>query len=126
MRPLILSLFVLTAASAAPIRVLIITGESDLPYHDWRVSTAFVRSVLEQTHRFDVKVTEQPRILNKAALANYDVLVVNYNGTRWTQAAEQAVEDFVHSGKGMIAFHGVSYGPFYGQHMQKRQITTAP
>ena len=119
-------LFCHTVASAAPLRVLIVTGETDLPYHDWRVTTPFLRGVLERTGRFDVKVAEEPRALNKAALAAYDVLVLNYNGPRWSPEAEQAVEDFVRSGKGMIAFHGVSYGPFYGQDLKKRQLAGTP
>ncbi|HET8550595.1 MAG TPA: ThuA domain-containing protein [Bryobacteraceae bacterium] len=111
---------------SAPVRVLIITGESDLPYHDWRASTPYLRAVLERTGRFDVKVAEEPRALNTAALAGYDVLVLNYNGPRWGTEAEQAVEDFVRGGKGMIAFHGVSYGPFYGQDMKTRRAAGTP
>ncbi len=105
---------------AAPVRVLIITGETDLPYHDWRQTTPFLREALARTGRFDVKVTEEPRGLNASALADYDVLVLNYNGPRWGAEAERAVESFVRSGKGMIAFHGVSYGTFYGQVFEKR------
>ena len=33
-------------ASPEPIRVLFLTGQTDLPYHDWRVSTPFLRAFL--------------------------------------------------------------------------------
>jgi type 1 glutamine amidotransferase len=114
------------ALHADPVRVLIITGETDLPYHDWRISTPFLRSVLERTGRFDVKVLEEPRAINKAALTGYDVLILNYNGPRWGEEAETAVEEFIRSGKGMLAFHGVSYGPFYGQDLKSRKMVSAP
>ena len=111
------SLLSAIALAAAPIRVLVLTGRTDLPYHDWRISTPFIRSMLNNSGRFDVRVIEELRGLSAATLAPYDVLVLNYNGPRWSTETEQAVEQFLSSGKGMIAFHGVSYGPFYGQQL---------
>ena len=108
--------------AADKIRVLILTGETDLPYHDWRVTTPFLRRVLEDTGRFDVEVEEEVRGITASTLAGYDVLALNYNGPRWGAETERAVEAFVRSGKGMIAIHGVSYGPFYGQDMAKRRM----
>lgn len=110
-------------AGAAPtdrIRVLILTGEQDLQYHDWRVSTPYLRTVLSSTGRFDVKVIEEVRGLTSRGLAGYDVLALNYNGPRWGREAEQAIEEFVRSGKGLISFHGVTYGEFYGQEFNMR------
>jgi type 1 glutamine amidotransferase len=127
MRALVLAWLAMASGFAAePVRVLIVTGETDLPYHDWRVSTPFLRGVLERTGRFDVKVAEEPRALKRAALAAYDVLVLNYNGPRWGAEAEEAVEEFIRSGRGMVAFHGVSYGPFYGQDLKKRRMEGSP
>jgi len=113
-------LFLAGTALAGPLRVLIITGETDLPYHDWRITTPFLREVLRNTGRFEVKVLEEPCALNAKALAGYEALVLNYNGPRWGEEAEAAVEEFVRSGKGMIAIHGVSYGVFYGQVFKQR------
>ncbi len=107
-------------ASPAPVRVLFLTGETDLPYHDWRLTTPYLRSVLASTGRFEVKVLEDARGLTARGLAGYDVLVLNYNGPRWGGEAETAIENFVKSGKGMISFHGVTYGEFYGQEHIKR------
>lgn len=122
-RAAVLGLLLANGVCAAPVRVLILTGESDLPYHDWRVSTPFLRNVLENTGRFDVKVLEEPRGLTAATLSSYDVLVLNYNGPRWGQAAETAVEDLIRSGKGMIAVHGVSYGAFFGMELRNKRWT---
>ncbi|MCC7237622.1 MAG: ThuA domain-containing protein [Bryobacterales bacterium] len=110
-------------AVAAPpdrIRVLILTGASDLPYHDWRVSTPYLRGVLEGTGRFEVKVIEEVRGLTARGLSDYAALVLNYNGPRWGPEAEAAIEEFVRSGGGLVSFHGVTYGEFYGQEFQKR------
>ena len=117
-----ITIFMALASGASPnrVRVLFLTGETDLPYHDWRVTTPFLRNVLTDTGRFEVKVLEDVRGLTARGLSGYDVLVLNYNGPRWGKEAETAVEEFVRSGKGLISFHGVTYGEFYGQEMNKR------
>lgn len=102
-------------AAAVLIRVLIITGQTDLPYHDWRLSTPVLRAQLEQTGRFDVKVAEEPRGLSTEALSGYDVILLNYNGPRFSASTEKAIEEFVRAGKGFVAVHGISYGEFFGQ-----------
>ena len=119
MRKLVLCcLAVLVSASGAmcadKIRVLIFTGSSDYS-HPWEPNVPYMRAVLMNTGRFDVKVEEEVRGLTAATLANYDLIVQYYYGPRWGAATEKAVEDFVRSGKGMITVHGVTYGPFFGQ-----------
>jgi type 1 glutamine amidotransferase len=94
--------------------ILILTGQSDLPFHEWRVTTPFLKAVLEKTGRFQVAVLEQPGEITPAALARYDAVLLNYNGPRWGSEAEAALEQFVRSGKGLIAFHGATYGPLMG------------
>jgi len=96
------------------LKALILTGESDTLYHDWRISTPFLRNLLERSGPFEVKVQEQMPGTGAAALVPFDVLILNYNGPRWGVETEKAVEDFVRGGKGMISFHGVTYGPMYG------------
>jgi type 1 glutamine amidotransferase len=119
MRTLVLScLALLTTASSAisadKIRCLILTGDSDYS-HPWQPNVPFMRSMLINTGRFDVRVEEEVRGITAATLASYDVLVQYYYGPRWGDATEHAVEEFMRSGKGMIAVHGVTYGPFFGQ-----------
>jgi hypothetical protein len=114
--------FTAGGASPEPIRVLFLTGQTDLPYHDWRISTPFLRGVLAGAGRFDVKVLEEVRGVTPATLAGADVLVLNYNGPRWGDGTESAIEEFVKSGKGLVSFHGVTYGEFYGQVFEKRWV----
>jgi type 1 glutamine amidotransferase len=97
------------------IRVLIVTGQTDLPYHDWRESVPFLRRHLEETGRFEVRVLKEPRALNRAALEGYDAILWHYNGPRLPRDAEQAVEEFVAAGRGFVSFHGVTYGAAHGQ-----------
>ena len=111
------------AAEPARVRVLILTGESDLPSHDWRTTTPFLRSLLDSAGRFDVKVAEEVRGLDARSFAPYDVLVLNYNGPRWAETTEKAVEEFVRGGKGLVALHGVSYGSFWGMEQLKGRWT---
>jgi hypothetical protein len=88
------------------IRVLIFSGFNN---HDWRTTTPFLRGLLLETGRFDVRVTENPEGSTAATLAPYDVLVIDYCGPRWGKDTEAAVEAFVRSGKGMVVVHGASY-----------------
>lgn len=102
------------AVAADKIRVLILTGESDYS-HPWQPTVPFMRSMLVNAGRFDVRVQEEVRGITAATLASYDVLIQYYYGPRWGEVTERAVEEFVRSGKGMVALHGVTYGPFFGQ-----------
>lgn len=99
---------------ALPVRVLILTGDSDLPYHDWRLTTPFLQKVLSESGRFEVRIMEDVRQFDSQRVGAFDVLVLNYNGPRWGVRVEHEIEESVRSGKGLIAIHGVSYGSFFG------------
>lgn len=122
MRASILTLWLAAVSAAAPppVKVLVLTGQSDTQYHDWRESTPFLRGLLEGTGRFEVRVVEEPSGITARTLAPYDVLFVHYNGPRWGAAAERAVETFVRSGKGMVTIHGVTYGEFMGTRLRPK------
>ena len=111
-----------TAIAQPPVRVLIVTGQTDLPYHHWEETTPFLRDLLTGTGRFTVKVLEEPRGLNAAALANYGLVIVNYNGPRWGAGSEAALEAYVRGGGGLLSFHQCSYGEFFGQRREKSWV----
>ena len=111
---------------AEPVRVLFLTGQTDLPYHDWHESTPYLKDILEKTARFEVEVLSEVKGVSNSTLASYDALILHYNGPRWGKDTERAIEDFLRSGKGMIAIHGVSYGPFYGQNLERRVMDGEP
>jgi hypothetical protein len=93
---------------AGKVRALIFSGRNN---HEWRATTPFLRRILTDSARFDVRVNEEPAGATAATLAACDVLVLDYEGPRWGAAPEQAVEEFVRSGKGLVVFHAASY-PF--------------
>jgi type 1 glutamine amidotransferase len=105
-------LFLLGIARPAPaqapkIQVLIITGQNG---HDWRAATPVLRKILEDTRRFEVRVTEEFRGGGPETLAPYDLVVLNYYdgnkpALRWGARADNALLDFVRSGKGVVIYH---------------------
>ena len=91
----------------AKIQVLIITGQNG---HDWRGTTPVLRKILEDTNKFEVRVTEEFRGAGPETLAPYDLVVVNYfergrPELRWGDRANNAFVDFVKSGKGLVVYH---------------------
>src|SRR5882672_5862259 len=98
----------------AKIAVLIVTGQNG---HNWRGTTPLLRKILEDTDKFEVRVTEEFRGAGPEALAPYDVLVLNYfergrPELRWGARTDNALLDFVRSGKGLVIYH-FSMAAFY-------------
>jgi type 1 glutamine amidotransferase len=97
----------LGAQQAPKIQTLIITGQNG---HDWRATTPVLRQILEDTGRFEVRVTEEFRGAGPETLASYDLVVLNYferrkPELRWGERADSALLDFVRSGKGLVMYH---------------------
>ncbi len=109
------------------IRGLILSGRNN---HDWRESTPFLRKILLATGRFDVRVVEEPAGMTAHTMAPYDVLILDYNGPRWGETTERAVEEFVRSGKGLVVIHAGSYAftglPVLGDRHARTGIVEAP
>ncbi len=113
-----LSVYLLTVADAllaqntiplfkpGTLRALIFSGRNN---HDWRTTTPILKEILLETGKFDVRVVEEPAGTNARTLEAYDVLILDYNGPRWGEETEKAVEEFVKSGKGLVAVHGASW-----------------
>jgi type 1 glutamine amidotransferase len=113
---LVLALFVLTAplrsqqppkpAGPPKIQTLIITGQQ--MGHDWKAVTPELRKALEATGLFEVRITEEFRGAGPETLAPYQLVVLNSQtrpADRWGERADQALLDFVSSGKGLVLFH---------------------
>ena len=97
-------------AAAAPkkIQVLLVTGD-DVASHNWKDVAPATREVLVKSGRFDVRVSEEPMILDSAAaLKPYDVIVLAlYNKSLPTisDQAKQNLVNFVKGGKGLVIQH---------------------
>lgn len=104
------------AESPAKIQVLLVTGDDIAPYHDWREISEATREVLVNSGKFDVRVCEEPAILDSAsALQNYDViafLLYNRSLPMLSDAGKENLINFVQQGKGFYVQHlaSASYG----------------
>jgi len=105
---LILGLAALTPAQAPPkLQALIITGQNR---HNWRATTPILRQLLEDSGRFEVRVTEEFRGAGPETLAPYDVVVLNYDDARhadqrWGERTETAFLNYLRGGKGLVIYH---------------------
>jgi type 1 glutamine amidotransferase len=95
------------------LHALIITGENSYE-HDWTGTTNAIRRLLQETGRFDVRVTEEFRGATADTLKPYDLVILNYLGKwnysdpqedRWGPVPEAALFDFVRHGKGIVVYH---------------------
>jgi type 1 glutamine amidotransferase len=93
------------AAGEAPMKVLIITGQHN---HAWKETTPFLKKMYEDSGRFAADVTEDFAKFDLTTLPKYDVIVDNYCGKRWGEAAEKALTDFVSGGKGLVIYHAAT------------------
>ncbi|MEQ1728556.1 MAG: ThuA domain-containing protein, partial [Vicinamibacterales bacterium] len=132
------------AAPAAPkkLQVLIISGQHI--GHNWKGTTPLLRKALEDTGKFEVRVTEEFRGGGPETLAPYDLVVLNYSGSnrpemRWGARADAALLDFVSAGKGIVVYHfsmqsfdgwteyekisGANWRPNFGHHSAPHDFT---
>lgn len=112
--PLLLFAQALVGLAAEPkIRVLIVDGYSN---HDWQLTTALIRGILEPTELFDVSVATAPP--SKGALnwetwrpkfSSYDVVIQTCNdlggGPSWPREVQSDFEAFVQNGGGVYVWH---------------------
>ena len=96
-------------APKAKLQVLIITGQNTAS-HDWHGTTPVLRKLLEESGRFEVRVTEEFRGAGAETLAPYDVVVLSYYDARkpelrWGERTDSALLNYVRSGKGLVVYH---------------------
>jgi hypothetical protein len=121
-RRLLIFLTTLLAAAAAPattpaeprVRVLIVDGLSN---HDWKLTTALIRGILEPTGLFAVTVSTAPGTKDspdwatwRPRFSDHDVVIQTYNdlggGAPWPRAVQEDFETFVRNGGGVYVWHG--------------------
>jgi type 1 glutamine amidotransferase len=103
------------ARSAVPgrdpkkLQVLILTGYN---MHDWHPITEALRSILEATGRFQVRVNEEPIGCDEKTFDGYDAIVLNFTnhagvfGPPWPEETRRGLLSVLDRGKGIVAFHG--------------------
>jgi type 1 glutamine amidotransferase len=95
-------------AESAQIKALLITGD-DVSAHSWREMSETTREILVNSGRFDVKVCEDPLILeSQTALKAYDAIVFTIYSEKIPVISDQAQQNllsFVKNGKGFFVQH---------------------
>jgi Trehalose utilisation len=95
------------------IKVLIVDGFSN---HDWRLTTALLRGILEPSGLFTVTISTAPSTVSspgweswRPKFRDYDVVIQTCNdiggGPSWPRAVQLAFEAFVQNGGGVLVFH---------------------
>lgn len=97
----------LQAVAAPKLKALIIDGQNN---HDWKGTTPGLRKLLEETGLFEVAVATTPGKNGamdsfKPDFSQCQLVVLNYNGTDWSKATQNAFEDYVRQGGGVVVFH---------------------
>ncbi len=96
------------AGEAQPVQALLITGD-DVPAHPWREMAEATREALDASERVEVRVSEDPLILESpTALERYDVvmmLMYNRHLPTITDQAKENLLNFVRGGKGFYVQH---------------------
>jgi len=97
---------------AAPIRVMILDGESGGPYHNWQALTPALKLQLEQTGLFQVDVVTAPPAGGdwasfKPDFGAYRAVVMNYDApdSRWPAELKESFEKYVSGGGGVVIVH---------------------
>src|SRR5215475_402959 len=107
--------FALAMASvraAAPIRVMLVDGESAGTYHKWRVTTPVLKKELDETGLFAVDVVTAPPAgadfgSFMPAFNRYQAVVFNYDAPdeRWPASLKTSFDAFVKGGGGLVVVH---------------------
>src|SRR3954464_5217774 len=110
MKSLIFGLLAFAVVHAAPIRVMLLDGQSGGPYHDWRATTPVMKKQLEQTGLFQVDVVTAPA--SGADFSNfhpdfkkYQVIVSNLDSPEWPADLMTSFEQYVKDGGGLVVVH---------------------
>lgn len=97
-------------AKKTKLRALIIDGQNN---HDWKTTTPLLRKALESSGRFAVDVATAPPAGQsnddfRPKFAKYDVVISNYNGTRWPASTEKDFVAYVAGGGGFVTVHAAN------------------
>jgi len=110
MKPFILAFLGIAVAQAAPIRVMLLDGQSGGTYHDWRATTPVLKKQLEQTGLFQVDVVTAPASGGDFSnfhpdFKKYQVVVSNLDSPDWPDDLMASFEQFVKNGGGLVVVH---------------------
>jgi len=97
-------------AQGAPIKVMLLDGESGGPYHDWRATTPVLKRELEETGLFAVTVVTAPEWGGDFSgfdpqFGKYAAIVSNYDAPDWPERLKAQFEEYMRKGGGLVVVH---------------------
>ena len=106
--PLLLVAAIFTLFSCSkPMKALIVSGQNN---HNWKVSHLAIKEILDNSKMFTTDIALTPSAGGNMGSFNpqfdkYDVVVLDYNGDRWSAKTDSAFLEYVQKGGGVIVYH---------------------
>lgn len=93
--------------AAKPIRTIVVTGQNN---HNWQVSHLVLKDILEKSGLFQVDLAVSPPKGGDMSgfapdFGKYDLVVLDYNGDRWSKKTDENFMNYVRSGGGVVVYH---------------------
>ncbi len=102
--------FATATLAAEKINLLIVDGQHN---HKWADTTAAIKEMLGKTGRFNVEVAtmknKQESEAFKPDFAKYQVVLMNYHGTAWSEETQKAFEKYMQNGGGLVFYHAAVF-----------------
>ncbi len=105
------SLFTYSSQAQRPnkkFNILIIDGQNN--HNNWAQTSVMMKGYLEETGMFTVDIATTPQAGKDMSsfvpdFSKYNAVVLNYNGDSWPPATNDAFENFVKQGGGVVSIH---------------------
>lgn len=104
---LLITVAITSACTRQPIKALIISGQNN---HNWQVSHQVLQTILNNSTLFEADIALTPEAGGDMSTFNpdfsaYDVVVLDYNGDRWSAQTDAAFLEYVQAGGGVVIYH---------------------
>ena len=90
-----------------PMKALVVSGQNN---HNWQVSHKVLKLILDNSGMFQTDIVLTPAKggdMNEfnPEFDKYDVVVLDYNGDRWSAETDSAFLQYVRNGGGVVVYH---------------------
>ena len=90
-----------------PMKALVVSGQNN---HNWQVSHKVLKLILDNSGMFQTDIVLTPAKggdMNgfNPEVDKYDVVVLDYNGDRWSASTDSAFLQYVRNGGGVVVYH---------------------
>jgi hypothetical protein len=94
----------------APLRILLLDGQSGGPFHNWQLTTPVLKAELEETGLFEVTVLTAPPSDGdfsnfKPDFSRYQAIVSNLDSPEWPEGLRREFERYIENGGGLVVVH---------------------